>query len=112
MRVKLLSGTAAVALVAGAGVASLSPASAQPWVGPAFVPGGLVAAATSPLWGPGFYDYYPGYVVGPVYAAPRAVVVPSGPGPGAVAYCEAHFRSYDPATGMYLGYDGLHHPCP
>ena len=26
--------------------------------------------------------------------------------------CEARFRSYDPATAMYLGYDGLHHPCP
>ena len=27
------------------------------------------------------------------------------------AYCEQRFRSYDPASGTYLGYDGLRHPC-
>jgi hypothetical protein len=31
----------------------------------------------------------------------------SGPG-----YCEARFRSYNRATGTYLGYDGFWHPCP
>ncbi|HRY04410.1 MAG TPA: BA14K family protein [Beijerinckiaceae bacterium] len=30
----------------------------------------------------------------------------------AVAYCLQRFRSYDPARGTYLGYDGLRHPCP
>ena len=29
-----------------------------------------------------------------------------------VAYCESRFRSYSPATGTYLGYDGLRHHCP
>jgi hypothetical protein len=29
-----------------------------------------------------------------------------------VAYCEQTFRSYDPASGTYLGYDGMRHPCP
>ena len=29
-----------------------------------------------------------------------------------VAYCMSRFRSYDPATGTYLGFDGLRHPCP
>lgn len=29
-----------------------------------------------------------------------------------VAYCEQRFRSYDPASGTYLGYDGYRHPCP
>ncbi len=29
-----------------------------------------------------------------------------------VAYCMNRFRSYDPASGTYLGYDGLRHPCP
>ena len=28
-----------------------------------------------------------------------------------VAACEARYRSYDASTGMYLGYDGNHHPC-
>jgi hypothetical protein len=39
----------------------------------------------------------------PVYAAP---------GEGSVAYCSQRYRSYDPASGTYLGYDGLRHPCP
>ncbi|QFU14945.1 BA14K family protein [Microvirga thermotolerans] len=39
----------------------------------------------------------------PVYAAP---------GNGAVAYCAQRFKSYDPASGTYLGYDGRRHPCP
>jgi hypothetical protein len=30
----------------------------------------------------------------------------------AVAYCSSRFRSYDPASGTYLGYDGYRHPCP
>ncbi len=30
----------------------------------------------------------------------------------AVAYCMQRFRSYDPASGTYLGYDGMRHPCP
>jgi hypothetical protein len=30
----------------------------------------------------------------------------------AVAYCSQRFRSYDPASGTYLGYDGYRHPCP
>ncbi len=31
---------------------------------------------------------------------------------GAVAYCARKFRSYNPRTGTYTGYDGLQHPCP
>lgn len=30
----------------------------------------------------------------------------------AVAYCARRFRSYNPNTGTYTGYDGLQHPCP
>jgi hypothetical protein len=29
-----------------------------------------------------------------------------------VADCEARFRSYNPASGTFTGYDGLQHPCP
>jgi len=28
------------------------------------------------------------------------------------AYCASRYRSYDPASGTYLGYDGARHPCP
>jgi BA14K-like protein len=45
----------------------------------------------------GYYD--PGYVVGEA-AVPDA------------SWCAAQYRSYDPATGTYLGFDGLRHPCP
>lgn len=27
-------------------------------------------------------------------------------------YCAQRFRSYDPASGTYLGYDGERHSCP
>jgi BA14K-like protein len=30
----------------------------------------------------------------------------------AVAYCMQRYRSYDQASGTYLGNDGLRHPCP
>lgn len=29
-----------------------------------------------------------------------------------VQYCMNRFRSYDPRSGTYLGYDGYRHPCP
>lgn len=28
------------------------------------------------------------------------------------AYCVQRYRSYDPASGTYLGHDGKRHPCP
>ena len=36
----------------------------------------------------------------------------SGAGDESVSYCASRFRSYDPASGTYLGYDGLRHACP
>ena len=36
----------------------------------------------------------------------------SGADGGGDAYCVRTYRSYDPASGTYLGYDGLRHPCP
>lgn len=126
MRSKLLSGAAALGLIACTVVATASPASAawgwhRGWGWPgavaAGVVGGALAAATSPLWAPdyysGYYDYDPGYAYGPGYGYGYAVApAPVVPGGGSVAYCESRFRSYSPATGMYLGYDGEYHPCP
>ena len=127
MRSKLLGGAAAVALTACTVLATSAPASAAPWgwhrgwggwggwhgggwggAVAAGVIGGALAAATSPLWAPGYYDYDPGYAYGPGYAVAPAPVLGGG---GGVAYCESRFRSYNPATGMYLGYDGQYHPC-
>jgi BA14K-like protein len=28
------------------------------------------------------------------------------------AYCQQRFRSYDAASGTYMGYDGMRHSCP
>ncbi len=33
-------------------------------------------------------------------------------GGDAGAYCAQRFKSYDPRSGTYLGYDGQRHPCP
>lgn len=55
-----------------------------------------------PVYGPDYdYDYGPPVI----YGAPA----PAG---GDVAYCMQRYRSYNPNSGTYLGYDGRRHPCP
>src|SRR5712671_6411026 len=58
--------------------------------------------------GPGYYgaayDESQPYDDGAVVAAAPAPV-----GDDAVAYCMQTYQSYDPASGTYLGYDGLRH---
>jgi hypothetical protein len=44
--------------------------------------------------------------------AAGAIAANASAGGSAVAYCEQRFRSYDPVSGTYLGYDGYRHPCP
>ncbi|HTQ81830.1 MAG TPA: BA14K family protein [Pseudolabrys sp.] len=29
-----------------------------------------------------------------------------------MAWCARRYRSYDPASGTFLGLDGYRHPCP
>jgi hypothetical protein len=71
------------------------------------------ALARPYYYGPGPYYYGP---PGPYYYGPPAPAYappPPGPGPGnPVAYCSARYKSYDPASGTFLGYDGVRHPCP
>ena len=82
------------------------------WIGPAAGVAAGVAVGTA-LASP--YYYGPGY---DEYAYEPYVVATPGVGPGVVAeerddaYCAQRFRSYDPGSGTYLGYDGLRHPCP
>jgi hypothetical protein len=52
------------------------------------------------------YAYTPGYQ--PSYSYDTVGVG----GGGSVAYCQQRFRSYDPASGTYMGYDGMRHSCP
>jgi hypothetical protein len=78
--------------------------------GAGFVAGTIIGGALAPRYYPGPYYYGPGpyYGPAPVYADPGAV----DPGGDPVAYCMSRFKSYDPRSGTYLGYDGLRHPCP
>jgi hypothetical protein len=58
-------------------------------------------------WGPyyggghygGYWDYY-------------AAAEPYYDDTDAVSYCMQRFRTYDPNSGTYVGYDGYRHPCP
>jgi len=69
----------------------------------ALIGGAIIGATQQPY---GYYGYGPGYY-GPVYVAPAPYV-----GGDAVSYCAQRFRSYDPYSGTYVGYDGYRHPCP
>jgi BA14K-like protein len=78
--------------------------------------GGAIVGATRPYGYSGYdpdYGYAPGY--GPGYApgyGPGYVAADPYAGGNEVAYCQQRFRSYDPGSGTYLGFDGLRHPCP
>jgi hypothetical protein len=110
MRMKLIAGALAAATAL---TAIAAPAQARPWGhrggGGAIVGGllagaligGAIASSQGGYYGPGYAPGY--YAPAPVYAGP----------PGdAVGYCLSRFKSYDPASGTYLGYDGYRHPCP
>ena len=52
--------------------------------------------------------YYSDYGYGSAYDEDYVAGSPDS----AVAYCQQRFRSYDPRSGTYLGFDGYRHPCP
>jgi hypothetical protein len=74
-----------------------------------FWPGVAVGVGIGSTYGyygsPSYYDDSYGYYDEGVVAAAPA-------GDDAVAYCMQRYKSYDPASGTYLGYDGQRHPCP
>jgi hypothetical protein len=93
--------------------------------GRGFIPGAVAGAVIGGAIASQSYGYYggPDYAVG--YDAPGyyddqyyddgggvVAVAPAPVGGDDVAYCMQTYRSYDPASGTYLGYDGLRHPCP
>lgn len=53
---------------------------------------------------------------GAIASQAQPAPVYGGPPPGyegdPVAYCMSRFKSYDPGSGTYLGFDGYRHPCP
>jgi hypothetical protein len=93
--------------------------------GRGFIPGAVAGAVIGGAIASQSYGYYggPDYAAG--YDAPGYYddqyyddgggVVAVAPAPVSgddVAYCMQTYRSYDPASGTYLGHDGLRHPCP
>jgi hypothetical protein len=82
-------------------------------LGVAFIPDSASAQAMAPDVGPapapgpdGSYGSYGPPDNGAAYA----------PGPSSgdsdwVAYCSAKYRSFDPSTGTFMGYDGIRHEC-
>ncbi len=64
-------------------------------------------------WGPAAGAFGAGVLLGGALAAPPPVYYQPQPAYDETeAYCIQRFKSYDPASGTYLGYDGLRHPCP
>jgi hypothetical protein len=81
--------------------------------------GGPIIGGGYAYYGPDYsYDYGPDYAYygNGYYDEGTAVAVVPGAvavAPGADAtWCAQTYRSYDPASGTYLGYDGQRHPCP
>jgi hypothetical protein len=73
----------------------------------AIVGGAIASQSYGYYGGPTYYDqgyYDDGYVDNGVVAVP--------PGGDDDSYCRQRYRSYDPASGTYLGNDGVRHPCP
>jgi BA14K-like protein len=128
---RMLSMSVAAALTVGAAVASTT-APAMP-----FADALAIRKATGTevvtVWGRGFgwgfgagflggaiaggalaapYYYGPYYYGAPYYYPPAAYYPAPGYGGNAAAYCASRYKSYDPATGTFLGYDGARHPCP
>jgi hypothetical protein len=87
--------------------------------GGGFIPGAVAGALIGGAIASQSYGYYDG----PVYAPPgyyndqyyddgAVAVAPAPEGDDSVAYCMQTYRSYDPRSGTYLGFDGFRHPCP
>jgi len=80
-------------------------------VGLGLAAGAIVGGVILGAGGPYGYQGYPGYGYAPGYDQGYVAVSPYAGG-SEVAYCEQRFRSYDPASGTYLGLDGRRHSCP
>lgn len=77
------------------------------WGWGGFAAGAIIGSAlTAPYYYGGYYPYaYP-------YPPPPPAYYGGAAGGDAAAYCAQRYKSYDPATGTFLGYDGARHPCP
>jgi hypothetical protein len=76
----------------------------------AVIGGALASSAYAS--GPYYNNYDYGYYDQPDYYDQGPVVAVAPDDGDSAGYCAQRFRSYDPGSGTYLGYDGLRHPCP
>jgi hypothetical protein len=115
---------ATACITAAAAITPLSSAAAQDVLIPAPVvvpaaPLNVVDAVVGPpvAYPVGGYPAYPGFPVSYyyedtyIYSGPPRVAVADVSDPNWISYCSAKYRSFDPATGTFLGYDGLRHLC-
>jgi hypothetical protein len=83
------------------------------WRGPGYGFGaGLALGALGSSYyysDPYYYDDSYAYAPDAYVGDDQYAVAPAGDD---AAYCAQRFKSYDPASGTYLGYDGERHPCP
>jgi hypothetical protein len=128
---RMLNISVAAVLAAGAAAAS-TPARAMPFAGARAITNATGIDVVT-AWGRGFgwgfgAGFLGGAIVGGALAAPYyygpyygpysypPAVYGGYPAPGyggnAAPYCASRYKSYDPATGTFLGYDGARHPCP
>jgi hypothetical protein len=77
------------------------------YYGYSYDPGYSYAPAPGYSYGPAPGNYNYGYSYSPGYNS-----YGYSPGQRDAAYCTQRYRSYDPSSGTYLGYDGIRHPCP
>ncbi len=79
-----------------------------------FAAGAIIGSAiAAPYYYGGYpYGYYPAYGYPPPAPYYGGLDGPVGPGGGDASYCAQRYRSYDPTTGTFLGFDGQRHPCP
>lgn len=90
----LVAGGTSFALAQNGPATGDEPAVAGGAAGNPAVPG---PNASPTLYAPGqYYNYYQG----------------QGPAASNTAWCQDHYRSFNPATGMYRGFDGRAHRCP
>jgi hypothetical protein len=73
--------------------------------------GGPIIGGGYAYFGPDYYDYGPDYSYYDNGYSDEGTAVAVAPGADAT-WCAQTYRSYDPASGTYLGFDGQRHPCP
>jgi hypothetical protein len=79
----------------------------------AVVGGALASQSYGYYGGPGYYaPGYSGYYDDQYYDDGAVAAAAAPVGDDSVAFCMQTYKSYDPESGTYLGYDGLRHPCP